>query len=213
MRVFIFGDSITQGFFDLGGGWAQRLIKDYHVKTLEGLHSNGPWIEVFNLGVSGDTTQGVIDRMDNEIEARELSEGDKAIVVAIGCNDSILRDNRVMVEEYEFESRVEELVDTALEHTSKVLLVGLAPVDQRQTDPWVHSSSGKQWKNNRIDLFEDILKQVAGRKKVSFVPIYDSMKAKQDEGIKLHSDGLHPNDEGHRLIYEAVKPKLEELIK
>ena len=214
MRVLVFGDSITQGFYDSQGGWAQRLINEYHAETLAGLDSDdGRWVEVFNLGISGDTANGVLKRLDAEIAARQLYPGDEVIVIAIGCNDSILKDNLVVTEEYDFEAQIEELVDKALEHTKRVLVVGLAPVEQKLTDPWKFSSSGKQWKNNRIDLFEDIIKQVAGRKKVPFVPVYDVLKAEQDKGAKLHADGLHPNDEGHKMIADLVKPRLEELLK
>lgn len=213
MRIFIFGDSITQGFYDSKGGWAQRLINQYHMKTLKGLESGGQWIEMFNLGISGDTAEGVHGRMDSEIAVRQLYVQDTVIIIAIGCNDSILKDNLVVTEEYDFEAQIEELVDKALEHTSKVLVVGLAPVDQKLTDPWKYSTSGKQWKNNRIDLFEDILKQVSGRKEVLFVPVYDALRTEQDKGTQLHADGLHPNDKGHQMIAALVKPKLEELLK
>jgi len=214
MRIFIFGDSITQGFYDTQGGWATRLANKLHSTTLENMLAGNDKneYEVFNLGVSGDTAGGVLERMDAEIAARQLGKDEDVIVIAVGCNDSLLRENHVFVDEDVFLKTVEDLVDKAVKHTSRVLLVGLAPVDQSLTDPWKFSSSGKQYKNNRIDLFEDTLKRVAERKNIGFVPIYDTYKAELDKGTKLHADGLHPNDKGHELIAELVKPKLKELV-
>lgn len=214
MRVLVFGDSITQGFYDTAGGWVQRLTAIYHEATLKNMLSgNGQYVEVFNLGISGDTADGVLDRMDNDIASRRLYEEDEAIIIAIGCNDSVLRNNLVAVEEYDFETQIEELADKALKYTDRVMMVGLAPVEQKLTDPWKFSSSGKQWKNNRIDLFEDIIKQVAGRKKLPFVPVYDYLRREMDSGAKIHADGLHPNDRGHEIIANLVRPELEELLK
>lgn len=212
MRIFFFGDSITQGFYDPQGGWAQQLINEYHARTLVyELEGNGQYIEAFNLGVSGDTVEGVTERIDAEIMARHIYDDEDVIVLAVGVNDAILRQNIAVNEEYDFEAKVEKLVDKALSHTNRLLLVGLTPVDETLTNPLKSSRSGKQYKNNRIDLFEDIIKQVAGRKKIACVPIYDILRAELNKGTKLHADGLHPNDQGHDLIAELVRPKLREL--
>lgn len=214
MRIFFFGDSITQGFFDEKGGWVQRLANKYHGQTLEEIDSpDGRWLECFNLGVSGDGVQGVLGRLEHEIKARQLDDQPDVIVIAIGTNDTIMRKNRAIMDVYEFQEIYEKLLDKALKITKRVACIGLSAVNQAQTDPWKYSSTKKQWHNSRLDVFEDTIKQSAIRKGVACVPVYDRFKAALDLGQELLADGLHPNEAGHVLIAEIVKPELERLVR
>lgn len=209
MRVLIFGDSIAQGYFDSqSGGWTNLVAVHYQREALKDLASD--WIEVFNLGVSGDTAAGVLDRITSEVEARRVYELEECIVIAVGINDTILKDNRAVDEEYAFQKVYEELIESALELCPRVICVGLSAVNERLTDPWKYSSSGKQWKNNRINLFEDIIKQSAERKEVAFVPIHDTFIRSLAEA-ELLADGLHPNTAGHALIAREVLSAIEAL--
>lgn len=213
MRVFIFGDSVAQGFYDDEGGWVQRLTNLYHPKSLsnmnEGIDSS---VEVFNLGVSGDTAEGICSRMMNEMQSRQLYEDEEAIVIAIGLNDSVLLDNRAVTDMEDFQKSIEKIIKNAQKISNRILLVGLTPVVEDLTDPWKFSTTGKQWKNNRIDLFEDTIKQSALRNDVKFVPLYDKLTELMEEGVEVHADGLHPNNEGHQFIADLVKPHLEGLL-
>jgi lysophospholipase L1-like esterase len=213
MRIFFFGDNITQGFFESQGGWAQRLANEYHQETLRELDRENPkWIECFNLGVSGDTAEELLGRIGHEIEVRELDDDENIIVIAIGTNNSILRDNRALMDVYTFQEVFEKILDTAQKYSDKILCVGLTAVDELLTDPIEQSSTGKQYHNQRLNVFEDTIKQSAGRKEVPFVPIHDVFLEKLNSGEELLSDGLHPNDAGHALIYHSVKPELEKLL-
>lgn len=214
MRVLVFGDSIAQGFFDSKGGWVQRLSSDLHMKTLTAMNSGDDYhVEIHNLGVSGDTAEGTLNRMESEMGSRRLYQEDEIIVIAIGTNDSALRGNVALEDVYDFQVTYEKILETAKHHAEKILCVGLPAVDESMSDPWKFSSTGRQYKNNRLDLFEDTVKQVAGQASVEFVPIFDVFLARLKDGSGLLADGLHPNDAGHELIYQIVKPKLEELLK
>lgn len=214
MRIYAFGDSITQGFFDSQGGWTQRLANSYHQKSLQAmLAGEDYYIELHNLGVSGDTAAGVANRIEREIKARQLYEEDETIILAIGMNDAILRDNRPMTEVYEFQKQYDKLLEDALKISSRIVCVGLTAVDETKTDPWRFSSTGKQWKNNRINLFEDTIKQTAQRKNVIFIPLHDQFLTALSDGQNLLADGLHPNDTGHDMVANIVKPVLDGIVK
>lgn len=211
MRLFIFGDSITQGYFGGSSAWVNQLANYYQQEALRDLNSD--WIDTFNLGVSGDTAEGILKRIEPEIKARQLGEeAQECIVIAVGINDSILRDNIVETEVYDFQTTYEKLIDKALEICPRVICLGLTAVNEEETDPWEYSSSGKQWKNNRINLFEDTIKQVAITKEVVFVPLHDQFLDQLNKSDML-SDGLHPNEIGHRFIYDKVKEVIDTLIK
>jgi lysophospholipase L1-like esterase len=203
MRIFVFGDSITQGFYDSSGGWVGRIASVLHQKSVDRI-MNGEgdtYFEVFNLGISGDLTTGVLSRIKQEVEARRLHEQDELIILAVGINDSILKsDNTVLMDVYEFQTSYEKLINEALELSNHVYCLGLTAVDEELTSPWIGSSDGKQWRNNRINLFEDSIKQSATRLSVPFISIHDKFIAELTNGSKLLADGLHPNSAGHELI-------------
>ncbi len=209
MRVLIFGGSIAQGFWDIKGGWPARIASSYIPHRLEDLA--GEWTLFFNLGVSGDFTSDVLARLESETKARQWKQEPVVIVLSVGINDAVLINNKVKMEDHDFQKQYDQLLKTALKLTDKVLCVGLSAVDADLTNPWKYGDH-EQWLNNRIDLFEDTIKQSAERKKVLFVPIYDMFRAEMSKGTKLHSDGLHPNDVGHQLIAEAVRPYLDEIL-
>ena len=211
MRILIFGDSITQGFFDSRGGWANRLANDYHKKILEDL--NGSWAEVFNMGVSGDTVQDILDRIKDESEARRWREDKVTIVVSVGINDALLKDNKADSDEYAFQEKYETLIDIVTKISDTCLFVGLSAVDEKLTNPYDASTSGKQYLNNRINLFEDCIKQACALKKVPFVPVHDMFIGQLDGKQSLLADGLHPDEAGHSLLYEIIAPEIASIIK
>jgi lysophospholipase L1-like esterase len=207
MRIYVFGDSITQGFWDASGGWVQQLSSVVHSATLDNmLNGDGKsYIEVYNLGVSGDSTEGVLKRLKNEVESRRLYAEDEVIIISVGLNDSILMsDNTALMDVYEFQETYEKLIKEALGLTNRVYCVGLTAVDEKLTSPWKFSSTGKQWGNNRINLFEDSIKQSAQRLSVPFIPIHDEFLELLSKGEDLLADGLHPNNAGHKFIAKAV---------
>lgn len=203
MRIFVFGDSIAHGFYDSSGGWVGRIASTLHQKSLDSIvqGDGSSYFEIFNLGISGDSTQGVLSRIKTEVEARRLYEQEEIIILAIGINDSILNaDNTALMDVYKFQTTYEKLMNEALKLSPHVYCLGLTAVDEELTSPWTGGSTGKQWRNNRINLFEDSIKQSCERLSVSFIPVHDKFLAMLDAGNNFLADGLHPNEEGHELI-------------
>ena len=82
-RILVFGDSIARGAVDLEkGGWVERL-RIYFV-------NNSKDKSVYNLGISGDTTENLLKRFMNECKVREP----EIIIFAIGVNDSAIIQNK-----------------------------------------------------------------------------------------------------------------------
>lgn len=209
MRILVFGDSITQGFWDKNGGWVNQIRAFYDARTLKGQNQVPV---VFNLGISGDWTDKVSQRIEAETKARTWPGEENAIVLAVGINDSILMDNIAQQDVYEFQEKYEALVDKAKSLCTKVLCVGLTAVDEKLTDPWGGSTTGKQWLNNRINLFEDAIKQVSMLKEVDFIGVHDDFLKNLEQGKLWLSDGLHPNSEGHKYIAKQILPALDKIV-
>ncbi len=112
-QILVFGDSIVFGNWDLEGGWVQRLRKFVDQKIAASKFEIK--CPVFNLGISGDTTEELLERFENEIRPRELDEKETIILISIGINDSIFdlekQKNWVSLDSYQ--KNLEQLIKKA----------------------------------------------------------------------------------------------------
>jgi lysophospholipase L1-like esterase len=88
---------------------------------------------VYNCGVSGDTTNELLNRFKIESEAREPN----IIIIAIGINDSYYHGtkDRPSVTIEKFQNNLQELVNQAKKFCPNVIFLGLTPVDENKTKP------------------------------------------------------------------------------
>ncbi|PIY59568.1 hypothetical protein COY96_01070 [Candidatus Wolfebacteria bacterium CG_4_10_14_0_8_um_filter_37_11] len=193
MNICIFGDSITWGAYDpQNGGWVNRL-KNYFEKQ-------GEDNDVYNLGVSGDSTTDLFERIEIETKSREAN----LIIFAIGVNDAqfIHSTNSNRISDGDFESNIKKLFEIAKEFTSKIIFIGLTPVDETKTKP-IPWNTDKTYTNERIKKFDQIIENFCLKNNLKFIPINDLLN--NDDLI----DGLHPNTQGHIKIFDRVKPEIE----
>ena len=197
MNICIFGDSITWGAYDpQNGGWVNRL-KNYFEKQ-------GEDNDVYNLGVSGDSTTDLFERIEIETKSREAN----LIIFAIGVNDAqfIHSTNSNRISDGDFESNIKKLFEIAKEFTSKIIFIGLTPVDETKTKP-IPWNTDKTYTNERIKKFDQIIENFCLKNNLKFIPINDLLN--NDDLI----DGLHPNTQGHIKIFDRVKPEIEFVAK
>lgn len=205
MRVLVFGDSITQGFWDVDGGWVARLRKQYDQKAIDTDDYSQP--AIINLGVSGDSTNDLLARFDNEAKVRANDE--LAFVFAIGVNDSRTKDRVNYSDTGQYKANLHALVDLAKKYSSKMLFVGLTPCVQERTNPVVWGNTC--YTNARICEFDAALRQFCIENSVPYVAVYERF-AKAQETAELMPDGVHPNDQGHDLIARLIAPEIEKLL-
>lgn len=206
MRVLVFGDSITQGFWDADGGWVNRIRKYYDQQMIDGTNNDPPTI--FNLGVSGDSSDDILARFDNETKARASEE--LAFVIAIGVNDSRTKAGENFSDIDRYKQNLSEILKLARQYSNKVLFIGLTPCVEERSNPVSWSNTG--YTNGRIKKFNNTLREFCEENQVSFVEILEPF-AKAGVEDELLPDGLHPNSKGHKLLAYLVRPKLEECLK
>lgn len=195
-NICVFGDSITWGANDSEqGGWVNRLRNYYQSK---GLRVDKD-VDVYNLGVSGDNTEDLLKRFQVELEAR-LGEKITFVVFAIGINDSQFviskNENRIPVEI--FQVNLKTLIKEAKKYTDKIAFVGLTQVDESKTVP-IPWNKDKRYTNDDIEKYNEIIQIVADEEGT----VYIDMKGVV--GLENLGDGLHPDSEGHRKMFEKVK--------
>ena len=209
MRVLIFGDSITQGFWDTEGGWASRLRRYYDEKQVQDLKKNDE-PTIFNLGISGGNSGTILERFENEVRVRKNRE-EMAIIICTGVNDSCLDESKkYMVAPDKYEANLQELAKQAKNFTNKIMFLGLVAGDDSLTMPVFWRKI--YYPNERIKMYESIMASVAKKENITFVPVHDQFKKQLDQGRNLLADGLHPNNDGHEYIFRLTKPALESML-
>lgn len=206
MRVLVFGDSITQGFWDIEGGWVSHIRKHYDQQMIDGTDDDPPTI--FNLGVSGNSSDDVLARFENETRVRATEE--LAFVIAIGVNDSRTKAGVNYSDTNRYKQNLSEIVKLAKQYSSRILFVGLTPCVEERSNPVSWGDTG--YTNKRINEFDDTLRQFCKENQALFVEVFEPF-AKAETETELLPDSLHPNDKGHQLIANLIKPKLQELLK
>jgi lysophospholipase L1-like esterase len=202
-KLFIISDSITAGAWDAQGGWANRLIGRIMDDTIKAeAAGNSFYCLPCNLGISGDTTAGLIQRFKSEIKARLGDDPDESaeIVFAIGVNDSmyLVDKNRPRFTDAQFRDNLDTLIDEAGEMAGRIAFVGLPPVDDCKVNP-VPWARDKAYSCKRVKHFESIIESACADNDVRFLPLLDKWAAMTDYTFYLY-DGVHPNTKGHALL-------------
>ena len=201
MQIFVFGDSIVWGAWDTGGGWVTRLKRRFNEKAVASNFNK--YDEVINLGVSGNDTNNLTSRFENELTVRVDPEVSLGIVFAIGINDSqfINSENRYQVSLEQFTINLKKLIALARKYTDKIVFVGLPPVDE--ASPVQRETS---YTNDSIKKYNLLIRNICQKEKLDFIEIFDEF-IKTDIS-QLIADGLHPNDKGHEIIAGIVEKYL-----
>ena len=207
-RILVFGDSIVWGAWDREGGWAQRLRKFIDEKNLS---DSEFYCLVYNLGVSSDTTEGLLERFEFETKQR-LKEGEETIFIfAIGTNDSqfLFSKNGTKVPVEKVRENIQKLIELAKRFSSKIIFVGLFPVDESRVVPlpW---DSNKAYKNEFIRQYNQVIKEVCNENNIPFIDTFEKFSSL--DYPSLLEDGLHPNSKGHELIFKMVKKEIEKFL-
>ncbi len=200
-RILIFGASITYGKWDLKGGWVQRLRNYIDEKSLSDPNFD---YSIYNLGVSGDTTEDLLKRFELETKRRFWEEKEIIIMFQIGINDSqvVFGKNESRTSAQKFQDNIQKLIELSRKFSSKIIFIELPPVDESKVDPipWYPKYS---YKNEYIKSFNEIIKSLCEKNKIYFVEVFK--KWRSGDYKTLLQDGVHPNSEGHEKIFETVK--------
>ena len=150
------------------------------------IDEDGYQFEVMNAGVSGDTSAGGLRRLDWALEGNV-----RVLIVALGANDG-LRGLPVA----EMKQNLGTIVDRAREKNVVVILAGMeAPPNY-----------GPEY----VQSFRAAYRDVASSKRVIFIPFLLDKVA----GVSTlnQPDGIHPNEEGARIIADTIWPVLRNVL-
>jgi len=185
-ELLFVGDSITDFWRNAEGNFAGKPVLDKHF---------GHW-KVANFGIAGDTTQGVLYRLQNG-EGKGISP--RAIMVMIGTNNTA-RNSAAEIAEGVGAVVLELQKDFP---QAKILLLGIFP-RSRPNDP-VRAQIAEI--NRTISKLHD-------GNKVHYLDIGAGfLDAQGNIPADVMSDGLHPSTKGYEIWANAVDEPLAKLMK
>ena len=178
--IVCFGDSITAGY---------AVRRGFPSFLLESLRQRFPdsKIEMINSGISGDTSQDGLGRLDWAV----LSYEPDLVTINFGINDCVLG---LSLEEFEM-NLVEMVRRIRAGPDSEILLLSSQPLESPPYDQRV------------LDYYQTV-ERVAKEMNVGFVDVYGAWMNRVRAGTPLSSlilPGLdHPNEAGYRIIAEEL---------
>ncbi|CCQ57206.1 GDSL-type esterase/lipase family protein [Crocosphaera watsonii] len=199
LRIVALGDSLVYGYGDLvGGGWVERLRRQWMGQE------NGHVL--YNLGVRGDRTHQVAQRLEGEYRYRgELrNRVPDLIMLSVGVNDSarLRRANGRLFTDFEtYQQEIENLLDEA-QQLCPVYFVGMVPVDEAKM-PFIDCFYFNHFDQYR---YKEVTKKACHSRNIPYLDIFDLWLGRGENYVKsrLINDGLHPNVKGYESLYEDI---------
>src|SRR5690606_14684002 len=152
-------------------------------------------LKVYNRGIGGDTTEGLLTRLDTSIFQLMPDK----VVLLIGTNDfSLLKTTKRKI--IENINQIVQEIQQKLPKT-KIILQSIYPVNEN-----INPFSVLPRNNADIQAVNQQLAQIKG---ITFIDMFDLLEKDGKLNAKYSHDGLHLNALGYTKVTEKLKPYLE----
>lgn len=129
------------------------------------------------------------------------------LIFAVGINDSLFynSEKRFKVAPEEFSQNIKKIIKISQKYTPNVWFIGLTPVDESKVDPipWYPKGS---YKNEFIKKYNELLRDLCWEEKIAFIDLLEEIKSEDFKANLI--DGIHPNTNGHAIIWSIIKSNL-----
>lgn len=204
-RIIAIGASSVFGRIDPSGGGFIGRLKAWHEMQEPNYNA------VFNLGISGDNTNGMLTRLIPEAKVRNPD----LIIFSLGSNDasrkgSVHSSNNTSIND--FKNNVVGLIKKgkSISKDKNLVFVSAYPINDVLTMPLMQTSSYYLMKD--LIVYTGETEAICKDNNVPYLNIFD-MFIKEDYKKFLYQDGLHCNTLGHKKIFDELKKFLLDLYK
>lgn len=199
LKVTVFGDSLIYGYGDpVNGGWVEQLRRQWMATE--------PSHVIYNLGVRGDTTAQVNQRLEQEFLLRGEIRNKRpdVMILSVGVNDSPRvgkRSGKNMTDYDRFTLEIVNLLDKA-QSLCPVIFVGMVPVDESKM-PFLnclHFNHDDQFR------YKEFTKLACQMRDIPYLDIFDLWQERGQSWMRdrICQDGLHPNTNGYLALFEDI---------
>lgn len=179
--ILVFGDSLSAGYgLARGEDWPQLLARRLQQKKTD--------YTVVNASISGETTQGGANRIDNALRTHRPA----VVILALGANDGLRGADLAAMRR-----NLERMIDAAQRVHARVIVVGMR----------IPPNYGPSY----TEKFQSTFREVAKARRVPLVPfLLEGFADKRDYFLP---DNLHPTAAAQPLILETLWKPLAKLLK
>jgi len=208
--IVAFGDSTTAKRDDLEV-YSEILTRELRI--------DGRTVQVLNAGIPKNTTTDARARFQEDA----LDKNPQVLIVQLGINDSAVdvwedpprKDPRVSLPK--FTENLEYFINAAREQGIRVILMTPNPLHWTPTlvslygrPPYIVEDP--QGLNITLLPYVAKVREIAKRHQLELIDVYAAL----EDGERLHSrpvtdylsDGIHPNQKGHRLVADLLLRQL-----
>lgn len=177
--VFI-GDSITEG----------ANFKDYFDNAI-----------ILNKGISGDTTIGILKRLDDDVYKYQPAK----VFLLIGINDigrNYKNENTIQ--------NIEEIIINIKENcpNTEIYLQSIYPINNTN-DKKIYKAFFEFRNNKDVIYINNKIKDIAENNKITYIDVYSHL-LDNENNLKLSytKEGLHLTKDGYDEAFKIIKPYL-----
>jgi lysophospholipase L1-like esterase len=173
-QIGVWGDSIVHGGNDAEkGGWVNRLKLDTAAR--------GWGDHVFDLGLGGNNSRDVLDRIEPELQARR--QFIDYVLVSVGCND--LTYDIKLTTPAQFQANLEGIAARVQAFDKWLYFMTMLPMSVAPRAAWAERNA--------------IIRNTAA---ACGVGVLDMSTALDVDELP---DGVHPDAAGHEKVFQYVK--------
>ncbi len=186
-KIYIaFGDSITDGY------GVPRGFVSFLTEQISKAHPDLDLVTI-NTGMSGDTSRGGLYRLGRDV----IDHRPDLVTINFGVNDAFSG-----ISPRQFSDNLRDMV-------SRIQAAGCDSVLMLSCEV-----IPEDWAEKQVLPYWEAMKALAGEMGCVYADVHGKwvkeLKGGRPEGDLIISGDLHPNEEGHRLIAEAVFEAMEE---
>jgi acyl-CoA thioesterase-1 len=179
LKLVAFGDSLSAGY-NLPASAAFPTVLE------QALRQKGLAVEIVNAGVSGDTTQGGLERLDWSVP-----EGADGVILELGANDALRGVDPALTRK-----NLEAMIARLTERKIPVLLAGM----------YAPRNLGEDFAKR----FDAIYPELAKKHGLVLYPFF--LEGIAGDRALNQADGLHPTADGVSVIVRTILPTVERFI-
>lgn len=179
-KIVAFGDSLTAGYGGELRDSYPAILEEILNKQLTDKNIN---IKIINMGVSGETTSGGLERVDFVI-----SQNPNLILLGLGANDMLRATNPSLTK-----NNLDKIIKSFKDKNIPIILLGMES----------QVSNSFDYKRDFDSIYPDLAKKYD----TLLVPFF--LKGVVTVSSLNISDGIHPNRAGYeKIINENILPVL-----
>jgi acyl-CoA thioesterase I len=173
--IIALGDSLTAGY-------GVKEKEAYPARLERRLHEAGYRWRVINAGISGETSRGTLERLNQVLELKPA-----ITILEIGVNDGFQGLDPIVIRR-----NIEEIVHILKKNGVVVVLAGMRMFDNFR--PGYNAS------------FAAIYPEVAKKHNLVLIPFF--LEGVAGDPSLNRMDGIHPTAKGYRIVADTVYPYL-----